>query len=334
MKAAIFHEHGPIENLRYEDIPEPDVGSDECLLKVKAVALNGFDPMILRGIPGLKIPLPMVPGGDIVGEIFQVGVEVDNSCWKIGQRVQIMPNQGRSGMMGETRWGGASEYVTCSQEYLIPIPDEVSDIQAACLPVAYSAAHRMMLTRGKIQKDEKILILSAASGVGTCCVQLAKQAGCHVIAVASSDEKLEKLIKIGADHTINSSTQDVVEEVINRYGKPKIWGGGGVDVLVNYTGGDTWAQTFRAVTRQGRILVCGATAGYNPKTDLRYIWSFEFNIIGCNGWDRNDLEKLLELVADGSIEPVVHSVRPLADIRQSMQELSDRKVVGKVILIP
>ncbi len=334
MKAAVFHAHGNLDNLRYEDFPDPQPGSEECLLKVHAVALNGFDPMILRGIPGLKTPLPMVPGADIAGEIVALGPAVDADRWKVGQRVQVMPNQGRAGMMGETRIGGASEYVTCSQDYLIPIPDRVTDIEAACLPVAYGTAHRMMLTRGAIQAGEKVLILSAASGVGTCCVQLAHLAGCEVIAAASSEEKLETLQMIGADVVIDTSQEDFVEIIRDYYGKPRIWGGGGVDVLVNYTGGDTWARGLRTVSRHGRVLVCGATAGYDPPTDLRYIWSFELNVIGCNGWERSDLEALLDLVAEARIKPVIHSVRPLAEIREAMQELMDRKVIGKSVLIP
>jgi len=105
MKAAVFHEHGPLDNLRYEDIPDPKPGPAEALLRVRAVALNGFDPMVLRGIPGLKTPLPMIPGADIAGEIIELGAEVDRGRWKIGDRVMVIPNH-PDGMMGETKRGG------------------------------------------------------------------------------------------------------------------------------------------------------------------------------------------------------------------------------------
>ncbi len=191
----------------------------------------------------------------------------------------------------------------------------------------------MMYTRGKVTKGEKVLILGASGGVGTCCIQLAKLAGAEVVAVASADDKAEKLRQLGADHVINSSVQDYVQEIVRLYGKPRTWGGpGGVDVIVNYTGGDTWAQCFRALKRQGRLLTCGATAGYDPKTDIRYIWSFEFNIIGSNGWTVEDHAELLDMIAAGRLKLVIHSVRPLAELAISLRELTERKVIGKAVL--
>jgi alcohol dehydrogenase len=338
LKAALFHQHGALENLVYEDIADPQPLPDECLIRVKAVALNGFDPMILRGIPGLRTPLPMVPGADIAGEIVAHGAEVDPARWRVGERVLVIPNRIREGkmvgMMGETMRGGASELVAVPEDHLLPIPDAVTDVHAACLPVAYGTALRMMTTRGKIAAGEKVLILGASGGVGTCCVQLAKAAGAEVVACTSSERKAAMLTALGADHVVNTETQDYVQEVIGLYGKPRIWGGGGVDMIVNYTGGETWAQCLRALTRHGRLLTCGATAGYDPKTDIRYIWSFEFNIIGSNGWERSDITGLLDMVARKRIEPVVDSVRPLAEIGDAMRRLIDREVFGKAVLIP
>jgi alcohol dehydrogenase len=237
-------------------------------------------------------------------------------------------------MVGETLRGGASDLFVTSAEYLLPIPDEVSFVDAACLPVAYGTALRMLETRTSLKPGEKILILSAAGGVGTCCVQLAKAAGCEVIACASSSERAERLQSIGADHVVDTSTQDFVAEVHRLYGKPRVRGGGGVDVIVNYTGGDTWAHGLRALTRHGRLLTCGATAGYDPKTDLRYIWSFEFNIIGCNGWTPDDQVELLRRVADGRLTPIKHCELPLARFAEAMSDLIDRKVFGKAVLVP
>jgi alcohol dehydrogenase len=331
MKAVVFHQHGPLDNIRYEDFPEPELGPADCLVAVKAVSLNGFDPMVLRGIPGLRTPLPMIPGADIAGEVIDIGPEVKR--WRKGDRVAVIPSRPRVGMMGETLRGGASERIAVPEEFLLKLPDKVSYVEAACLPTAYGAAIRMMYTRGKVAKGEKVLILGASGGVGTCCVQLAKLAGAEVVAVTSADNKAARLREIGADHVINASTQDYVQEVIKLYGKPRTWGGpGGVDVIVNYTGGDTWAQCFRALKHQGRLLTCGATAGYDPKTDIRYIWSFEFNIIGSNSWTVEDHAELLEMIAAGRLKPVIHSVRPLSELPISLQELADRKVFGKAVL--
>jgi alcohol dehydrogenase len=333
MKAVVFHQHGPLDNLRYEDYPDPRPGPTEVLIRVGAVALNGFDPMVLRGIPGLKTPLPMIPGADIAGQIVELGDSVDRSRWRVGNRVTVIPNQ-PTGMMGETKRGGCSELVAVEQDYLLPIPDAVSFVEASCLPVAYGTALRMIETRGQLQRGDKVLILGASGGVGTCCVQLAKSIGCEVIACASSDWKLARLKELGADHTINTSTQNYVAEIHRLYGKPRIRGGGGVDVIVNYTGGETWAECFRALKLQGKLLTCGATAGYNPKTDIRYIWSFEFNILGSNGWTVEDQRELLRRVADGRVKPVVHCERPLSEVKIPFQELMDREVFGKAVLIP
>jgi alcohol dehydrogenase len=331
MKAVVFHQHGPLNNIRYEDYPEPELGPADCLVAVKAVTLNGFDPMVLRGIPGLKTPLPMIPGADVAGDVIETGSEVKR--WKKGDRVAVIPSRPRVGMMGETLRGGACERLAIPEEFLLELPDKVSYIDAACLPTAYGCALRMMYTRGKVAKGEKVLILGASGGVGTCCVQLAKLVGAEVIAVTSSDDKAEKLKEIGADHVVNAAKQDYVQWVIDRCGKPRTWGGaGGVDVIVNYTGGETWAQCFRALRRQGRLLTCGATAGYDPKTDIRYIWSFEFNIIGSNSWTVEDHAELLQMIADGRLKPVIHSVRPLSELAISLQELIDRKVFGKAVL--
>jgi alcohol dehydrogenase len=273
----------------------------------------------------------MIPGADVAGEVIQTGAKVTR--WKAGDRVAIIPNRPQLGMMGETLRGGACERLAVPEAFLLKIPDKVSFIDAACLPTAYGCAIRMMYTRGKVEKGERVLILGASGGVGTCCVQLAKLAGCEVVAVTSSDEKAEKLKAIGADHVVNETTHDYVGEVIRLYGKPRTWGGpGGVDVVVNYTGGETWARSFHALKRNGRLLTCGATAGYDPKTDIRYIWSYEFNIIGSNGWTVEDHAQLLDMIAAGKLEPIIHSVRPLAELPISLQEQIDRKIFGKAVL--
>jgi len=333
MKAAVFHQHGPLDNLRYEEVPDPRPSPTEILIRVRAVALNGLDPMVLRGIPGLKTPLPMIPGADIAGEIVELGAAVDRARWKPGDRVTVVPNQ-PTGMMGETKRGGASDLVAVEQEFVLPIPAAVSFVDAACLPVAYCTALRMIETRGKLRAGETVLILGASGGVGTCCVQLAKAIGCEVIACASSEWKTARLKELGADLVINTEAQNYVAEIHRIYGKPRTRGGGGVDVIINYTGGQTWAECFRALKLQGRLLTCGATAGYDPKTDIRYIWSFEFNIIGSNGWTPEDQVEMLDRVASGRIKPIVHCERPLSEIKLPFQQLIDREVFGKAVLVP
>jgi alcohol dehydrogenase len=275
----------------------------------------------------------MTPGADIAGEIVALGAEVDRAQWAVGDRVTVIPNQDH-GMVGETLRGGASELFATEARYLLRLPDAVSFVDASCLPVAYGTALRMMETRTQLKAGEKVLILSAAGGVGTCCVQLAKAAGCTVIACASSSARAERLRSIGADHAIDTSTQNYVAEIHKLYGKPRIRGGGGVDVIVNYTGGGTWAECLHALGRHGRLLTCGATAGFDPKTDLRYIWSFEFNVIGSNGWTPEDLIELLKRVADGRLKPIKHCELPLTRFAEPMTDLIERRVFGKAVLTP
>lgn len=334
MKAIVFHEHGPTSNLRYEDFPDPEIGPGDCLVKVKAVSLNGFEPMILGATTALRTPLPMIPGGDIAGEIVEVGAEVDGGQWKVGDRVSIYPMVPGEGMTGETRLGGCCEYVRIPATNMVPVPDNVTDVEAASLPIAYGTALRMMVTRGKVKAGEKVLILGATGGVGTCCVQLAKSAGAEVIACGSADWKLDKLKEIGADHVINTSEQNFRQVVWDLYGKPNMRGGGGVDMVINYIGGDTWVDGCKSLGPGGRMLTCGATAGYATDNDIRYIWTYELSLIGSNGWTMEDQAEIMRMVGDGRVKPALHAVRPLPKTPMSIQELIDRKVFGKIVLEP
>jgi alcohol dehydrogenase len=288
--------------------------------------------MVLRGIPTLRTPLPMIPGADIAAEIVALGSEVDRSRWRVGQRVAVVPNR-PDGMMGETLRGGLCEYIVSAPDYLLPLPAGVSDAQAACLPTAYATAYRMMFARGGIEAGERVLLLGASGGVGTCCVELAKIIGCELIACTSSAEKAAGLLKLGAAHAIDGSTTDFVDWVRERYGKPRYKdGSGGIDVCINYVGGEAWAKSLRCVRRGGRILTCGASAGYAPPTDLRYIWSFELNILGSNGWSREDHLAVLALIDQGRLLPVIDRVVPMEDIQSAMADLMARRVLGKVVI--
>lgn len=336
MKAVIFEEHGPVKNLKVVDIAEPVPGPGEALIRVRAVALNGFDPMILAKIPGLNIPLPMIPGGDIAGTIVAFGYDTTGTGLglALGTRVMIDPLVRGKGIFGETVRGGACQFVAVPITNLVPLPDEVSFEDAAALPIAYGTAHRMIVERGSVGPRSKVLVLGASGGVGVCCVQLAQLRGAEVAACTSSAEKAEKLRALGVDHVINVAEKDFVAEIHAIWGKPRVFDeGGGADVVVNFVGGDDWVRALRCVRRGGQVLTCGATNGYAPPTDIRFIWSFEIDIKGSNCWSRRDLEGLLDLVATGQLKPQISSIRPLEELSISFQELIDRKVFGKAILI-
>jgi alcohol dehydrogenase len=192
----------------------------------------------------------------------------------------------------------------------------------------------MMFARGGVQANERVLVLGASGGVGVACVQLAKLLGAEVIACASSASKLRRLKDIGADHCINYSEINFADAVKQICGKPRITGAGGVEVAVNFTGGDTWIDTQKCVKAGGRILTCGATAGFNLQVDARYLWTFEHTVIGSNGWTPQDLSALLELVAAGKLNPTIDAVLPLSQAAEAERLLEDREVCGKILLKP
>jgi alcohol dehydrogenase len=336
MKAAVIYEHGGPGSIRYEaGYPDPKVGVGEVIVRVKAATLNYHDIFTRRGMPGIKVPMPCIMGIDFAGEIAALGAGVND--WMVGDRVMIDPvdRVGGGGLIGEVRPGGLAEYCAVPTHNLVRLPPNVSYEAAACLPVAYGTALRMMVTIGQVKAGEKVLILGASGGVGTCCVQLAKLAGAEVIVCASSAEKLARLQDLGADYGIDYSKEDFVKWVYAKYGKPhRRRFDGGVDVVINFTGGDTWVPSLRALHRQGRLLTCGATAGFDPKEDLRYIWTFELNILGSNGWMREDLTTLLDLISSGKLKPIIDRALSLPEANEAFRLLEDRIVFGKVIVTP
>ncbi len=334
MRACIYEKHGGTEQLRVVDgLEAPQAGEGEVRIRVRAAALNGFDPMMLEGSTGLTVPMPMTPCGDFAGEISGLGSGVSGD-WRVGQRVTANPVLPARGMMGEVAPGAAAEYVVVPQEAVIALPDAVTFEQAAALPVAYGTAIRMMRARGQVGNGEKVLILGATGGVGVAAIQLAKMAGAVVTACGRGEDKGRKLKEIGADHVIDTDKEEIFHAARTIAGKPSYDGSNddGYDVVVNYIGGDTWAMALKLLKRHGRVLVCGATAGYDPKTDLRYIWSFEETIIGCNGWTSDDQIELLDLVARGHLDPVINKVYPLQDIKTAFDDLIGRRVFGKQVI--
>lgn len=328
--------HGDRSQLVYRtDVPDPVAGPGDVLIKVAATAVNFHDIFTRRGMPGIKIPLPVIVGSDIAGTVHSLGQGV--SGWAAGDRVLVDPvlrDGAHFGMLGEVADGGRAEWCKVRAEQLIRIPDGVSLEQAAALPLAYGTAYRMMITRGRVAAGERVMVLGASGGVGVACVQIARMLGAHVVACASSASKLARLETLGADHGVNYTDGSFLDAIRRIYGKPKITGGGGVDVAVNFTGGDTWVDTQKCVRLGGRILTCGATAGFNLTTDARYLWTYEQEMIGSNGWTPGDLVALMDLIAQKRLVPEIDKVLPLEEAAEAERMLEDREVVGKVLLKP
>jgi len=334
MKAIVLRQHGAIDSLEYvTDFPDPALVAGHVVIRVRATSFNYHDIFTVRGMPGIKVPMPMILGLDMAGEILEVGAGV--SGWKKGDRVLVNPLNKEKGLMGEMMHGGLAEKCLVAEHQLVRMPDKVTFEEAAALPVAYGTAHRMIITHDTIKHGDKVLVLGASGGVGSGCVLLAKMLGAEVIACASSADKIQRLKGLGADHVINYKDTDFSKWAIEKFGKPQRRSyEGGVDVVVNFTGGDTWLPTLKCVKRGGKVLVCGATAGFDPKEDLRYIWSFELSIIGSNSFYDENLTALMELIQQGRIKPVIDEVLPLEKAAQGLKLIESREVFGKVVICP
>jgi alcohol dehydrogenase len=334
MRALVLRQHGGLENLELvKDHPRPKAKAGAVVIRVRASSFNYHDVFTVQGMPGIKVPLPVVIGLDMAGEIVEVGEGV--SGWKVGSRVLVNPLNKMKGLMGEMLDGGMAEYCLVEADQLIAMPNGVTFEEAASLPVAYGTAHRMLITHNTVRKGDRVLILGASGGVGTGCVILSKLLGAEVIACASSAEKMVKLKAMGADETINYKDVDFSKWAIEKYGKPqRRTYDGGVDVVINFTGGDTWVPSLRCLKRGGSLLVCGATAGHDPKEDLRYIWSFELKVIGSNSFYEENLTDLMKMIVEKRIKPVIDEVLPLEKAAEGLRLIKDREVIGKVVVVP
>jgi 2-desacetyl-2-hydroxyethyl bacteriochlorophyllide A dehydrogenase len=334
MRALLLRKHGGLDELAVvSDHPVPIATEGHVVIRVRASSFNYHDVFTVRGMPGIKVPLPVVIGLDMAGEITEVGPGV--AGWKVGDRVLVNPLNKKKGLMGEMLDGGMEEYCLVATDQLVRMPDQVGFEDAASLPVAYGTAHRMLIIHDTVKKGDRVLILGASGGVGTGCVILAKHLGAEVIACTSSPEKVQKLKELGADEVINVKDVDFSKWAVEKYGKPQRRSyDGGVDVVINFTGGDTWHPSLRCLKRGGKLLVCGATAGYDPKEDLRYVWSFELQIIGSNSFYDEDLNALMALIAAGKLKPVIDKVLPLEKAAEGLRLIQDREVIGKVIVTP
>jgi alcohol dehydrogenase len=326
MHAAIVGEHGGPEQLRYGTAEVPEPPPRWLRVRVLACALNMLDVFVRRGMPGVRLELPHIPGGDIVGVVDALG---DGAAGPAPGTLILLDPLVNHKALGEDLPGGLAEYVIAPAENAIPLsaPAAAAPTYAA-LPIAYGTARRMLVTRAAVQPGETVVVLGAAGGVGVACVQLGKQLGAQIIACSSSRSKLGQLGQLGADELVDTADGDFGAQVWRLTGKV------GADVVVDYLGADTWPQSIRALRRGGRLVTCGATTGFQATTDLRYVWTRELSILGSDGWTREDLLELAGLVRAGQLSPVIHRIYPLSEVRDAVAELEERRAVGKVVVVP
>ena len=341
MRAVTIYAHGGNEQLRFEEnFADPVIKEGDVLVRIRATSINYHDIFTRKGMPGITHEFPWIMGMDYAGDVVEIGPGVpDDAGLEIGDRVLVNPS-GRiqDGNKKDNGHGGLAELFRARWHQLIKLPDNVSYAEAASLPVAYGTAARMINTIGKVKAGERVYILGASGGVGVCALQLAKLLGAEVIAAGSTDEKGERLLALGADHYINYSKEPLDKAIFERFGKPGARNRNnteaGVDVVINYTGGDTWVPSLRTLKRGGRLLTCGATAGFDPKEDIRHIWTFERQILGSNGWKLDDLTYLFDLLSQGRLKVLIDKVLPLKETAEALRIVEDREVFGKVVVTP
>jgi alcohol dehydrogenase len=325
MRVVAIQQHGGVEQMKLDQWPVPRAEAGQALVEIKACGLNYMDVFVLHGMPDLPTKMPRIPGGDIAGVVREVGEGVSRD-W-VGKRVELFPRLPGGGVLGEHGNGGLCEYIAVDARQLIEIPEGVTFKDAAALPIAYGTSHRMLFTRGGVKKGEKVLILGASGGVGVSCLQFAKIVGAEVYACTSGEEKARKLKGLGADHVIDySADADFSKAVWAATGKK------GVDVAVNFTGGDTWIPTQRCMAVNGRILTCGSTVGHLCTIDVRFVWFREIEIIGSRAYLPEDIKACLDFVARKALHPVVEKEFKLEEAAEGVRMLEERRVFGKLIV--
>jgi NADPH:quinone reductase-like Zn-dependent oxidoreductase len=342
MQALYLKAHGGAEAVELGLLPDPHAGPGQVRVRVRAAALNHLDLWVRAGWPALKLKFPHVLGADMAGEVDGVGAGVDPDLQ--GKRVVIVPglscgtcSQCLAGqdnlcrqfkLMGEHAGGGQAEYHVVPARNVLPLPNEVSFVQAAALPVTFQTAWNMLATKTTLDPASWVLVHAAGSGVGSAAVQIAKLFGATVIATAGSDEKCGRAKALGADHVVNYTSQDFLDEVRRLTGKR------GVEVVFEHTGQATWEKSVRALATGGVLVTCGATTGYVGNVDIRYLFARQISIIGSTMGTRAELARIVDLVAQKRLDPVVDRVLPLSEGKAAQALLESRTTFGKIVLEP
>jgi NADPH:quinone reductase-like Zn-dependent oxidoreductase len=323
VKAIRIHEDGGPEVLCYEDVPDPEPGPGEVLIRMRAASLNHLDVWTRKGLP--SVPKPRILGADGSGVVEALGLGVEGP--EPGQPVVINPgieHDGTIHVIGEHTQGVHAELAAIPATNVYPLREGISFEEAAAFPLVYETAYRMLVTRGELRAGEWVLVWGIGGGVATAAFRIAQALEAHTIVTSSSDEKLAKAAALGADLTVNHVTGDVVAAVKEATGR-------GADVVVETVGDATWKRSLDAARPAGRILLCGATSGPNPPAALHRVWWKQLDILGSTMGAREDFEGAYELVARGA-KPIIDSTYPLAEARAAHERLEAGEQFGKILL--
>ena len=325
MKAIRIHEDGGPEVLRFEDAPDPSPGPGEVLIRMRAASLNHLDVWVRKGLP--SVPKPRILGADGAGVVEALGKGVGGL--EIGSSVVINPGieqpDGTIHVVGEHMQGVHAELAVVPVTNVYPLPDGLSFEEAAAFPLVFETAYRMLVTRARLREGEWVLVWGIGGGVATAALQIARALGARVIVTSSADEKLARARELGAEATVNHSTEDVAAAV-------KEACGAGADVVVETVGEATLTRSLQAARPGGRVVVCGATSGPNPPASLHRIWWKQLAILGSTMGTPQDFEGAYDLIVSGRVRPVVDRVFPLAEARAAHERLEAGEQLGKIVL--
>jgi NADPH:quinone reductase-like Zn-dependent oxidoreductase len=341
VKAIVLREHGGPEVLRAEELPTPEPGPGEVRVKIRAVALNHLDLWVRRGGPAFHLEYPHRLGAEIAGIVDAVGPGV---TLDVGTKAVLQPGiscgrchpclDGHDNLcrhyklLGENTQGGYAEYIVVPAVNLAPYPDRLDFAHAASGILTFMTAWQMIVHKARVQPGDTVLVHGAGSGVGVAAIQIAKLYGARVIATAGSDHKLTHAKELGADSVINYKTTDFAAECRAQTLKR------GVDVVIEHVGGEVFEKSIKAVRNGGRIVTCGATAGFHPAIDLRHIFFRQIEVLGSTMASKADLLAVLGHINAGRLEPIVYEVMPLERAADAHRILEDRAAFGKIVLEP
>ncbi|MHC4691143.1 MAG: zinc-binding dehydrogenase [Planctomycetota bacterium] len=341
MKAAVIQEHGGLDRVRIEEVPEPKPAGDEVILKVHSAGLNHLDIWVRKGRPGLELAMPHILGSDASGVVVAIGSNVKDIS--IGDEVILNPglscgsceycNRGEQsecpsfGIVGLTRPGTFAEQVAVPAQNIYHKPEHMNFDEAAVFVLSHLTAWRMLITKAQLKPGQTVLIHGIGGGVALPALQLAKLTGAEVIVTSSSDDKLSRSSQIGADHTINyEAVNDVAQSVKD------ITNGAGVDIVIDTVGAATWPIDFSAVRRGGKIVLCGVTSGSQVHTNLQMLYWNQLTIMGSTMGSHNDLRQMLQAVTIAKLKPVIDSVISLENTRDAINKMEAGEQFGKIVL--
>jgi NADPH:quinone reductase-like Zn-dependent oxidoreductase len=325
VKAVVVHEFGNSDVLRLEELPDPVPGVNEVIVDVTASALNHLDVDVREGVSRFPIELPQ---GWQVGD--RVAVYLIATCGDC-----VYCRSGRESLCTAPDWfigmgtGGAyAEQVRCKASQLIPIPDGVTDVQAAASNIAFGTAWHMLITRAQLRPGETVLVNSVGSGIGSAAVQLAHMAGAYVIGNSSRGDKLARAGELGMDAGVNYTKQDLVAEVM------RLTDDRGVDLVYEHCGGELFQMGLDSLSKDGRLVICGGHAGEVVPFDIIPFFRAQKSVIGSFVYTKAEVELSLELARRGRIVPLVHQTFPLERAQDAMNLMESREFFGKIVLTP